>query len=277
MNHRKPDIGADSIRLAGTLQHVASPMAAAAVDYPDGCFTPPQRHRRAQLLYAISGVMTVYTAEGAWVVPANRGVWVPPETEHSILNSGLVQLRTVYIEPNLARHMPAHCAVIQVSPLLRELLIAALDMPLDQAPRKKHMHVMKLILEEIRTLPVLPLYLPIPGGSVIAQSCRDIIDFPGAPHALATWSRRLGLSSRTLERHFNSATGMTFSRWRQQARIIASLPLLARGDSILEIALELGDDSPSAFAAMFRRALGVTPSAYFSDAEPPGASHRSNA
>lgn len=274
MNHRISDIGADSIRLAGTLQDVASPMAAAAIDYPDGCFAPPHRHRRAQLLYAISGVMTVYTAEGAWVVPANRGVWVPPETEHSILNSGLVQLRTVYIEPELARHMPAKCTVIQVSPLLRELLIAALDIPLDQAPQEKHTHVMKLILEEIRTLPVLPLYLPIPEGSVITPICRDIIDSPGESHGLDTWSRRLGVSSRTLERHFNSETGMTFSRWRQQARIIASLPRLARGDSILGIALDLGYDSPSAFAAMFRRALGVTPSTYFGDAETSGTSYR---
>ncbi|MEC9455075.1 MAG: helix-turn-helix domain-containing protein, partial [Pseudomonadota bacterium] len=35
-------------------------------------------------------------------------------------------------------------------------------------------------------------------------------------------------------------------------------------ESVLEIALNLGYESPSAFAAMFRRALGVAPSAYFS-------------
>ena len=71
MNDRETDIGAQSVRLAATLQEVVSPIAAAAVDYPVG-LAPPRRHCRAQLLYVISGVMTVYTAVGAWVVPANR-------------------------------------------------------------------------------------------------------------------------------------------------------------------------------------------------------------
>ena len=200
------------------------------------------------------------------VVPANRGLWVPPETEHAILNSGLVRLRAVYIEPKLAQRMPDECSVVHISPLLRELLITAVDIPLDRPPEERHEYIMKLILEEIRTLPTLPLYLPIPEGSVIAPVCRDIIDFPGAPHTLETCAQRTGLSGRTLERHFVNETGMTFSRWRRQARIIASLPRLARGESVLEIALDLGE-SPSAFAAMFRRALGVAPSAYFSETD----------
>ena len=267
MNDRETDIGAQSVRLAATLQEVVSPIAAAAIDYPDGSRAAPHRHCRAQLLCAISGVMTVYTAVGAWVVPANRGLWVPPETEHAILNSGLVRLRTVYIEPKLAQRMPDECSVVHISPLLRELLITAVDIPLDRPPEERHEYIMKLILEEIRTLPPLPLYLPIPEGSVIAPVCRDIIDFPGAPHTLETCAQRTGLSGRTLERHFVNETGMTFSRWRRQARIIASLPRLARGESVLEIALDLGYESPSAFAAMFRRALGVAPSAYFSETD----------
>ncbi|MEM8142220.1 helix-turn-helix domain-containing protein, partial [Morganella morganii] len=38
---------------------------------------------------------------------------------------------------------------------------------------------------------------------------------------------------------------------------------LAAGHSILEVALDLGYDSQSAFSAMFRRTLGVSPSLYF--------------
>lgn len=41
---------------------------------------------------------------------------------------------------------------------------------------------------------------------------------------------------------------------------------LALGQSVLDVALELGYDSPSAFSAMFRRTLGVSPSEYFSSA-----------
>ena len=268
MNDRETDIGAQSVRLAATLQEVVSPIAAAAIDYPDGSRAAPPplpgaapvRHqRRHDGLYRGRRVGVV--------VPANRGLWVPPETEHAILSSGLVRLRSVYIEPKLAQRMLDECSVVHISPLLRELLITAVDIPLDRPPEERHEYIMKLILEEIRTLPTLPLYLPIPEGSVIAPVCRDIIDFPGAPHTLETCAQRTGISGRTLERHFVNETGMTFSRWRRQARIIASLPRLARGESVLEIALDLGYESPSAFAAMFRRALGVAPSAYFSETD----------
>ena len=87
MNDRETDIGAQSVRLAATLQEVVSPIAAEAVDYPDGSrATPPPlpgaapvRHqRRHDGLYRGRRVGVV--------VPANRGLWVPPETEHAILN-----------------------------------------------------------------------------------------------------------------------------------------------------------------------------------------------
>lgn len=45
--------------------------------------------------------------------------------------------------------------------------------------------------------------------------------------------------------------------------LLASLDALAAGHSILEVALDLGYDSQSAFSAMFRRTLGVSPSLYF--------------
>ena len=44
----------------------ARPVAGLAVDYEDGHRVRRHRHRRAQLLYAISGVMVVETEAGIW-------------------------------------------------------------------------------------------------------------------------------------------------------------------------------------------------------------------
>ncbi|MFK4823082.1 helix-turn-helix domain-containing protein [Ochrobactrum quorumnocens] len=41
--------------------------------------------------------------------------------------------------------------------------------------------------------------------------------------------------------------------------------MLAEGQSILNVALACGYDSPSAFSAMFRRSLGRSPSEYFAE------------
>src|SRR5690242_7500960 len=77
-------------------QHVPRPIAAMAKDYPAGWVQPLHRHRRAQLVYASSGVMTIYTPQGTWVVPPDRALWIPAEIDHSIQMSGRVTMRMVY-------------------------------------------------------------------------------------------------------------------------------------------------------------------------------------
>ncbi|PYX73830.1 MAG: hypothetical protein DMG78_07865 [Acidobacteria bacterium] len=56
---------------------------------------------------------------------------------------------------------------------------------------------------------------------------------------------------------------MSLGKWRQQLRLLHSLQLLAAGEKISHAALEAGYSSPSAFIAMFRKALGTTPRRYF--------------
>ena len=46
-----------------------------------------------------------------------------------------------------------------------------------------------------------------------------------------------------------------------------SLQLLAAGEKITHAALEAGYSTPSAFIAMFRSTLGVTPGRYFAELE----------
>jgi len=62
-------------------------------------------------------------------------------------------------------------------------------------------------------------------------------------------------------------TGLTLGRWRRQARLVAALERLALGDKIIDVALEMGYESPTAFSTMFRRELGATPSDFFSRRE----------
>ena len=86
---------------------------------------------------------------------------------------------------------------------------------------------------------------------------------PSAPGTVESWARHVGLSERTLARLLTQETGMSFGRWRQQARLLRALELLASGDKIIDIALTLGYESPSAFTTMFRKQFGQTPSQFF--------------
>jgi AraC-like DNA-binding protein len=245
-------------------QVVARPIAAMAKDYPDGWVNQWHSHRRAQLVYASSGVMTIRTPHGIWIVPPDRALWIPPAVDHEIAMAGPVTMRTLYIEPNTVHGLPDICAVVAVSGLLRELILRAVEMPLLYDERGADGRVAGLIFDELRALPALPLHLPSPHDSRLQRLCAAVQRSPADDRTLETWGSEVGASARTLARLFRRETGLTFGRWRAQARLLAALARLGAGEKVTTVALDLGYDSPSAFAALFRRHFGVPPSRYFS-------------
>ena len=262
MLYRKPDMTSRSTD-AADYQHVPRPVAAMAKDFADGSRIPSHRHPRAQLVFAAHGVMVVSTSQGSWVVPPNRAVWLPPETEHAIRIWGQVAMRTLYIRADLAASLPDKGCVIAVSPLLRELILRAVALPLLYDEAGAAGRVMALILDEIRALPVLPLHLPWPEDARLKRLCAAIQDDPASPRTLEQWGRDVGASGRTLARLFQRETGMSFGAWRQQVRLVDALGRLAAGQPVTDVALDLGYQSPSAFTSMFRRVLGDAPTRYF--------------
>ncbi|MEV0277372.1 helix-turn-helix transcriptional regulator [Streptomyces sp. NPDC050610] len=246
-------------------QQVPRPLAAMARDLPDGHHIPAHRHRRAQLIYGTTGAITVVTGHGTWVVPATRGVWVPPGVTHTMTCTGAVRMRTLYIEPSAAADLPTEPTVVSVSPLLRELIDESTRLPVEYAPDGRDGQVMALLLTELAPRPVPALHLPAPDDPALDGVCAAIQRDPGGRWTTATAAAYAHLSPRSLQRRFAAATGMSLTHWVQQARLIHAVILLARGAPVTAIATDLGYATPSAFTAMFRRALGTSPSAYFAD------------
>jgi AraC-like DNA-binding protein len=223
-------------------------------------------HPRFQLVYAARGVLVVDTRDATWIVPPQRAVWVPPATEHRLTAKGLVQLRSLYVRTDAAARMPGTCVVLEVTPLLRELILRATELPLEYEVRGPAGRLIRLLLDELAGLARLPYRLPMPKAPPLAAICRHLLDTPGEPVTLGEIARKEHLSARTLARYFRKQTGMSFAGWRRRARLLRALAWIAEGRPILEVAMELGYDSPSAFSAMFRRELGAPPSRFRSAA-----------
>lgn len=232
-------------------------------DFAAGFEIAPHRHARAQVIYATVGTMRVSTDDSVWVVPPQRALWMPPGVRHSIVMSGDVTMRTLYLRRDAAEGMPAVCRVLPVSPLLRELIVRATELPMRYDERGPAGHVVALILDELHREQSLPLQrLPMPRDKRLRRLCEALLAAPGDGRTLDVWARSANASPRTLSRLFVVETGLTFGAWRQQARVLEAMGRLGGGQPVTEIALELGYDSVSAFSAMFRRAAGVPPSAY---------------
>jgi AraC-like DNA-binding protein len=232
-------------------------------DYPAGHVIPSHFHDRDQLVYASRGVMTVRTRDGTWVVPPHRAVWIPAEVSHAITMSGSVAMRTLYLKPRLARRLPRDCCVINVSTLLKELILYACTLPPLTKTVKWQEHLMEVILHQLEAVQMIPLQLPHLSDPRLVRIAQIFVQDPRDRRTLAQLCRVSGASKRSVERLFQQEIGMTFGNWRQQLRLMQGLRLLAEGAKVTHAALESGYSTPSAFISMFRKALGTTPSMYF--------------
>lgn len=242
-----------------------APLLGVALDLAPGERVPPHHHDRAQLVYASHGVLRVETAAGAWVAPPQRAVWVPAGTDHSLRAVGSTRVRTLYVRRR-ARGLPRRCCVVTVSPLLRELVLRMVELGAVDLRDARRARLAGVLLDEVRDARVAPLHLPAPRDPHLRALAAGLERDPGDRRTLLQWGRALGASERTLARRFAEETGLGFRAWRQQLRILRGLELLADGRGVVEVALELGYESPSAFVAMFRRQLGTTPGRYFAPA-----------
>jgi AraC-like DNA-binding protein len=233
--------------------------------YDDGYHLPRHSHRRAQLLYGASGVMHVTTSVGAWVVPPQRAVWIPPEVPHEVVFLG-VSTRSLYIEPYAAPITRQQCQVIEVGRLMRQLLLEAVELPLNYQEDARDGLVMSLLLHEIGRAAELPLHIPLPTHERLLAYCNAFLREPQLRSSAQQWADGLFISLRTFNRLFREQTGLSFGQWRQRACVVLALARLADGASVTRIALDMGYESPAAFATMFRRVLGCAPSAFL----PPG-------
>lgn len=230
--------------------------------YPSGFHITPHWHARAQFLYAISGTMTVRTPRRAWIVPPSRALWIPAGTVHEIRINSPVAMRSVYVEREAAAGMAGECVVLAVTPLARELILRAAELPPRYDEDGEEGLVTRLLLAEIRRLPACALDLPLPESAPLAELCERTLNDLSARHPCRSQAGSLDMSTRTLYRRFLKETGITFARWQQQARLLEAIRRLAEGASVTATALDLGYESTSAFSAMFRRALGQTPRAF---------------
>ncbi|MEU1786993.1 helix-turn-helix transcriptional regulator [Streptomyces sparsogenes] len=234
---------------------------AIGTDYPPGHLLPYHEHRRAQVLYAATGVMELVTAEGTWTVPPDRAVLIPAGTPHQVSMPG-VSTRSLYVEPAAVPWFPTRCRVVEVSALLRELLLAAVDMDPHYPEHGRDAALVGLLLHELADLAPLPLGIPLPADPALRRLCDAFLRRPDVHDPPARWAAALGVSERTLGRRFRGATGLSFAQWRQRACVVHSLRHLAAGAPVTRIAADLGYDSPAAFTTAFRTLLGRPPSAY---------------
>jgi AraC-like DNA-binding protein/mannose-6-phosphate isomerase-like protein (cupin superfamily) len=223
------------------------------------------RHRKAQLLFTVRGIINCDIEDGIWIVPAQCAVWIPGGLPHSVRGSGETECYCLFVEPDASPDLPKACCTLSVSPLLRELVQRAAVFPRLYAVKGREGRLIATLLDELAAAPVEDLHLPMPRDGRLRRLAEMLLSDPTDKSSLTDWASRIGMSERSLTRLLLHEIGMSFGRWRRQLHVILSLQRLAKGESVQTIALDLGYENASGFVTMFRKAVGKPPARYMSD------------
>ena len=224
--------------------------------------SPAHEHEWDQLTYAASGAMHVHTDAASWLVPPHRAVWLPAGITHTEELHASVSVRTLYFAPRLAKALPRACCIVNIPPLMRELILHISRIGVLDRRKPSEAHLISVLLDQLVSVSDVPLQLPMPSDPRARRLATVLQAGPGDNGSVGDLSRRAGASRRTMERLFLAETRMTVGEWRRRLRLLHGVRLLAGGESVGNAALDAGYASTSAFIAAFKRTFGVTPSRY---------------
>jgi AraC-like DNA-binding protein len=226
-------------------------------------WAPKHRHARGQLFALTRGLLVVEAGNERWMFPSQRCAWIPPECEHAARSAGGAAGSMAYLSAEACRGLPKTPCMFSSSELLFAIVHRVLTWKPSQAPSPAQKRLITALRDEIRRPEEQPLRLPIPREERLVRVAHALLDNVSDNRTLDEWGHYAGMARRTFMRAFSAEVGMTFGRWRQQARLFAAIEMLAEGKSVTETAVAVGYDSVSAFIEMFRTMLGSTPQTYF--------------
>ena len=236
------------------------PVRLAARNLPDEEIIRMHSHDWGQFTYTPDGMMQVLANANTWFVPPLRAIWIPATIAHEVRTIEPSRLRLLNIHADFDPFPTKDCLVLEVSPLLREL-IAALEQI--EAGSLREQHIAAVILDELKAAKPLPIRLPMPRDKRLKNLCEILLADPASSLTMEEFSLQVGASSRTLSRLFEQELEMSFTAWRQQMRLAKASPLITSGMPLSQVAAELGYASQSAFSAMFKKTFGESPSNFF--------------
>jgi AraC-like DNA-binding protein len=229
-----------------------------------GAATALHNHEEAQLIFAASGTMQVYTQSGCWLVPPQLAVWVPTGVVHRVDVLSDIEHRMIYWHPTALRAWAPSVSLdrafaLRVTPLLRELVFTAFQ---EDAAAERTELVVRLILHELTETPDAPTFLPLPAGAIGRRVAELAFTDPGNQLDIGDLASRAATSVRTISRLFPAETGLTYKTWRQRARIVLAIDQLSAGTAINQVAARAGFASTAAFCFAFRQVTSLTPTSF---------------
>lgn len=228
----------------------------------DGNIPSLHQHKTGQLCITLSGHAGIVGTEGYWSVPTACAAWCPPGTLHcGFLSPGACTI-FVHFGPEFCKRLPETPQRLLLNPMTVAMTKHVTEAGIKWGESRQASLIWEVIVGELASAPALPkAFAPLPLSQKYRQLTEKAIDDSEFRSLSAKEvAARLNLSERTLRRRLLAETGLNFSAWIRQIKLLAGLKELRAGKSVEEASFSAGFQNPSSFIVAFKAVFGVTPS-----------------
>jgi len=142
---------------------------------------PEHGHDWDQVVYAVSGVLTVAVEGRSFVISPEQAVWLPTGLPHRVGSLLGAKSRSLWIADEAAAGLPNGPTVFSVSVLLQALIVEAASIEGREDRDGYAGRVTGVILDQLRRARSLPAALPWPRGGLLARVCEALYANPADP------------------------------------------------------------------------------------------------
>ncbi|MGF6178292.1 hypothetical protein [Ensifer sp. 4252] len=185
-------------------------------------------HPFPQLLYAASGVMGVATDGGNWVIPPYRAMWLPAFCVHEVRMLTDANISSLMLQTSAGLET-LDCSVLEVSPLLRALLLNVLTFDPSGARTEREQLMLQLLRTEIIEARVRLSPIPMPKEPKLYELCQKVMADLAVDYPLTHLAAEYGSAARTVARLFSRELGMSYRQWMDLVRVSYAQAQLDQG------------------------------------------------
>ncbi len=218
------------------------------------------RHPHGELFLLRSGFLQSESAAGRWLIPAGHLCWVPPFAEHGADTDSTQGVR-IHLAAEFCTGVLPDCAcVMRSTPLILAVIDRLMTTPtVRKSLSGRQRRLLDVLCDEIELARSKPIALPMPQDVRLRRTVERWLISADDRTGLDELAVEAGMSRRSFTRNFRSDTGLPIGEWRQIARLMHGIGMLAAGRSVTETAFALGYDSISSFVVLCQSHTGMSP------------------